>query len=281
MDSVDGIDLIRQLRQSNDNIKRLIPIIMLTARAEKSDVEIARDSGVTEFVVKPYDSKTLFQRVRQVIDSPRGFLITPNYVGPDRRRRKKEEDTNMFPQRRTITPVILSDVDIALDGTVPRLIPPDYVLKKRIGITDSIDTIITAEVLEETQKIIDSLKDKSLNWIHLELKESEQYYKQLMTCYNAEVMDKLKQSLLNIKAHTGTFGYHKASEVAQNLYRFLRFNYSEKLPKHNHVLLKHLQALKVLLSYQSQGKFLKNEQQLLMELQRMVAKLSSNNSSLL
>jgi DNA-binding response OmpR family regulator len=48
----------------------------------------ARDAGVTEFVAKPLTAKAVLERIQAVIYRPRPFVRTPNYFGPDRRRRE-------------------------------------------------------------------------------------------------------------------------------------------------------------------------------------------------
>jgi response regulator RpfG family c-di-GMP phosphodiesterase len=78
---------------------------MLTAYAERSKVEAARDSGVTEFCAKPVTTTELYKKVCAVINTPRSFVRTSVYFGPDRRRRKddtfkgKERRESMFGPR--------------------------------------------------------------------------------------------------------------------------------------------------------------------------------------
>lgn len=87
MDQLSGIDLIKYLRQHEDSPNQYLPIIMLTGKAERRDVEMARDAGVTEFLVKPFTAKGLFERLVMVVENPRSFIISKVYKGPDRRRR--------------------------------------------------------------------------------------------------------------------------------------------------------------------------------------------------
>ncbi len=87
MSPMDGIRLVHYLRSSPDSPYPYLPIIMLTGKAERNDVEIARDVGVTEFLVKPFSAKSLFERLVMVIENPRSFIVASQYRGPDRRRR--------------------------------------------------------------------------------------------------------------------------------------------------------------------------------------------------
>ena len=85
IEGTSGIEVCRRLRR--DKSTAHVPIIMLTGKSEERDVLEARDAGITEYLVKPFTSNTLFDRIRAVIENPRGFVVSENYVGPDRRRR--------------------------------------------------------------------------------------------------------------------------------------------------------------------------------------------------
>ena len=49
---------------------------------------MARDSGITEFLVKPYTAKTLYDKIEAIIERPRNFVKADGFFGPDRRRKK-------------------------------------------------------------------------------------------------------------------------------------------------------------------------------------------------
>lgn len=82
----DGIELAQIIRQPGANPNPYIPIILVTGRIDKQRVVLARDSGVTELLVKPISAKNLHQRIVSVVANPRPFIKTKNYFGPDRRR---------------------------------------------------------------------------------------------------------------------------------------------------------------------------------------------------
>ncbi len=83
---LDGVEFTRLVRNSPDSVDPYLPIIMMTGHSEKGRVMEARDSGVTEFVVKPITAKAIFDRIQAVIVRPRAFVKTDGYFGPDRRR---------------------------------------------------------------------------------------------------------------------------------------------------------------------------------------------------
>lgn len=93
MEPQNGCDLTRWIRTAHESPNTFTPIIMLTAYAERSKVEAARDAGVTEFCAKPVTALELYRKVCYVINSPRSFVRTSVYFGPDRRRRRPDEYT--------------------------------------------------------------------------------------------------------------------------------------------------------------------------------------------
>lgn len=100
MQPLDGITLIEFIRSEKNSPLRFLPILMLTGRSEMRDVEKARDSGVTEYLIKPFTAKSLLERLVAIIDKPRSFVVTKSYSGPDRRRRQIENFSNENDRRK-------------------------------------------------------------------------------------------------------------------------------------------------------------------------------------
>lgn len=98
MEPIDGIELTRWIRNSPNSPNMFVPIIMVTAHAERQRVLEARDVGVTEFLVKPFSAKGIYARIRAVVEKQRRFVRTDHYFGPDRRR--KELPSYQGPDRR-------------------------------------------------------------------------------------------------------------------------------------------------------------------------------------
>lgn len=89
---MSGLKLTQLIRKSPDSPNPFVPIIMVTAYREREHVFKARDTGVTEYVVKPVSPKGLFSRIEAVIERPRRFVRVGEFFGPDRRRHSKEFD---------------------------------------------------------------------------------------------------------------------------------------------------------------------------------------------
>ncbi|WP_232314884.1 response regulator [Oceanibaculum pacificum] len=86
MEPMDGIQFSRWVRNSADSPDPFTPIIMLTGHTEKEKVLGSRDAGVTEFMAKPVTARALYTRIVSIIETPRPFIRTEHYFGPDRRR---------------------------------------------------------------------------------------------------------------------------------------------------------------------------------------------------
>jgi CheY-like chemotaxis protein len=82
---LQGETFTRRLRRS-DYACRKAPVIMVTADATASTIKGARDSGVHEFLRKPFTAGDLVRRIEAVTLKPRDWIEAVQYVGPDRRR---------------------------------------------------------------------------------------------------------------------------------------------------------------------------------------------------
>ena len=68
---VDGLEVCRQIRASEGGAD--IPIIMVTAKGEESDVVKGLEMGADDYVIKPFSPRVLLARVRAVmrrLDNP-------------------------------------------------------------------------------------------------------------------------------------------------------------------------------------------------------------------
>ena len=91
-----GIELVDKIRNRSDSPNKMVPIIMMTGYSAMLRVYEARDSGATEFLVKPFSANDLARRIAHVINKPRDFIETNDFFGPDRRRRNMEHFKGPF-----------------------------------------------------------------------------------------------------------------------------------------------------------------------------------------
>lgn len=58
----DGLTVLRRIRKKSD-----VPIIMLTAKNQASDISNALDQGLDDYMTKPFEIEELFARIRVVL----------------------------------------------------------------------------------------------------------------------------------------------------------------------------------------------------------------------
>ena len=65
MEPMTGIELLREVRQ--DNTLKDIPFIMITAESKTENVIAAKESGVNNYIVKPFNAATLKAKLTSVL----------------------------------------------------------------------------------------------------------------------------------------------------------------------------------------------------------------------
>jgi len=65
MEPMTGIELLREVRAS-DNLKH-IPFIMITAESKTENVVAAKQAGVSNYIVKPFNAETLKGKMASVL----------------------------------------------------------------------------------------------------------------------------------------------------------------------------------------------------------------------
>lgn len=65
MPGMSGLDAVRVIR--NDPDLADLPVILLTARAQESDIETGFDSGADDYITKPFSPRELATRVQALL----------------------------------------------------------------------------------------------------------------------------------------------------------------------------------------------------------------------
>lgn len=120
MPRMGGLQLARIIRRAAIEPDRTIPnpqvpVVIVTGNRSEADVQMARKAGVNEFVIKPFTPAGLLSRIQLVLLRPRPFIVSADYIGPDRRRRV--ELSYSGPLRRTSDPEEVVD---EIERTVTR-----------------------------------------------------------------------------------------------------------------------------------------------------------------
>ncbi|MBF0509841.1 MAG: response regulator [Deltaproteobacteria bacterium] len=64
MPEMNGLDLLKKVRE--DETLRHIPFMMVTAEALKENIVLAIQEGVTQYIVKPFNQKTLQEKIKAI-----------------------------------------------------------------------------------------------------------------------------------------------------------------------------------------------------------------------
>ena len=65
MEPMTGLELLKHVRADNDNSK--IPFIMVTAESKTKNVIAAKEAGVNNYIVKPFNAETLKNKLSSVL----------------------------------------------------------------------------------------------------------------------------------------------------------------------------------------------------------------------
>jgi CheY-like chemotaxis protein len=85
MPGMNGAEFVWHMRRLKGERARKLPVVMVSNDAVAVHVRTAIDSGVNEFLPKPYSRRDLYFRLRRAVVSPKPFVVLPGYAGPDRR----------------------------------------------------------------------------------------------------------------------------------------------------------------------------------------------------
>jgi len=65
----DGLQLLSDLK--SDPLTEDLPVILLSAKAQKSEVQHGLDMGADDYITKPFDPIQLIDRLNAVMDKPK------------------------------------------------------------------------------------------------------------------------------------------------------------------------------------------------------------------
>ena len=83
-----GAELVHWVRHEQRESLRYVPVLMLTGYSQSQEVSAARDAGANMVVRKPLSPRLLFDRLSWIARTPRPFVETDDFAGPDRRFRE-------------------------------------------------------------------------------------------------------------------------------------------------------------------------------------------------
>lgn len=103
---MDGIALLEKIR---NEAKRVVPVLILTARDTLQDKIAGLDAGADDYLVKPFEIKELEARVRALIRRQRGLISPENLVVAD-----LKFDSGTLEVTRANTPIKLTPIGLKI-----------------------------------------------------------------------------------------------------------------------------------------------------------------------
>ncbi|CAA7626081.1 response regulator [Magnetospirillum sp. SS-4] len=101
----DACDSVRQMRNRADGDNAFALSVILTSRPDPETVTHLIDSGTDSILVKPFQPATLAMQIDTLIRSRRPFVITRDYVGPERRADGMRPGTESAPRLQVPNPL--------------------------------------------------------------------------------------------------------------------------------------------------------------------------------
>ncbi len=167
---LDGLELTRRIRQSDEAPNRAVPIFMLTARGSRAEVDAARLAGAHAFLRKPISVTALHVRLRAVVVNPAPFIMTATYTGPCRRR--KGDPFYMGPMRRLNDKieeaVVSEDEDVRIELAKARIAHLEAMsMKLAPGDANSVRRVFAAA--RDLKEVSEQIEDAPLTHAATEL----------------------------------------------------------------------------------------------------------------
>jgi CheY-like chemotaxis protein len=242
MDPIEGATLLRWIRRHKASPDRFLPFIMVSAYSEWNRVQTARDSGVNEFLARPFSVAAVLQHILAVIQDHRNYVRTNTFFRPDRRRDAK----SVGDDRRTLH---TSDDD-AIDKGI-RFYASPRVLRAKAGGGIAVD----AKRIANIQKELDSWNDDFVKWT---LEYIEKLKRMLAMTRRKEPSSRrgdftrINEIAHELRGQGGIFSYPLVSAVAKSLFELTK----DTLDRSDECLLliqNHIETLKIVLRDEVRG----------------------------
>ena len=86
--------LIRQIRENALGADPFVPIIAMISSPDPDLIRGLIDDGPDDLILKPFTAKALSERIGRIIEDRKPFVVTRDYVGPDRRSKPRADSAS-------------------------------------------------------------------------------------------------------------------------------------------------------------------------------------------
>ena len=129
----DVFETIAQMRNGDLCYNPFVPVITLAWNTEGAVIGDAIDSGVDSIVAAPIAAGDVFKRILSIINDRKPFVVTSDYIGPDRR------------------------ASIRRDASVPLIDVPNTLRAKALG-----RNVMMSDLIEQIEGVMADINDQRL-----------------------------------------------------------------------------------------------------------------------
>ncbi|MBX7200592.1 MAG: cyclic nucleotide-binding domain-containing protein [Rhodospirillaceae bacterium] len=121
-------DFIRDIRHNRLGHNPFVLITTLVASDHAGAVKLAMQAGTDDIIVKPVKEEQLLQRLKRVTKNRAAFVVTTDYLGPDRRARNRPSAIrritvlNTMLEKANGRDVDLSNIQEAVEGSMSEVL---------------------------------------------------------------------------------------------------------------------------------------------------------------
>ncbi len=165
-------EFIRDLRHNKIGANPFVVIITLVNADQVDAVKRAMQSGTDDIIIKPVKEEQLLQRLKRVMMNRSAFVVTSDYLGPDRRAKNRPSNIrrinvlNTMLEKATGKEVDVENIRGAVDGAMNEVLHARLDSHGlRLGFVCNVvneayrTKNITPDVLEKLQVLVDVLRD--------------------------------------------------------------------------------------------------------------------------
>lgn len=114
MPLINGFEFANLVRCAPDSANKFMPMILVTGHCSRRIVMESIENGFDDFLAKPLRAINLYQKISNIFENPKPYILTPTgYFGPDRRRR--DDPAGVHDERRVKNrAVVMTPKDLRL-----------------------------------------------------------------------------------------------------------------------------------------------------------------------
>lgn len=109
--------LISEMRNQRLGVNPFLVVITLLANAEPDYVKKVIDSGADDLLLMPVQPDQMILRIEKLTRARKPFVVTHDYIGPDRRTKARAFETHSAPMLQVPNPLKFRAEATTLDGT--------------------------------------------------------------------------------------------------------------------------------------------------------------------